>query len=542
MTTDTPSHRLDRADLPLDPTTAADARRRRMILIATCTALMAVVASVSGLNVAQQQLAVDLGAGQSALLWAINGYTIALAALLLPIGAIGDRWGRKHVLVGGLVLFAVANVIASAAGTISVLIAARVLAGVGAAMIMPVTLSVITSSFPAEERGNAIGVWSGIAGAGGIFGLISSAFLVDNFTWPWVFLAPTVLALGALVMTIKFVPHSREHHAGRFDTLGSVLSALAVGGLVLAIHEGPEVGWTAPLTVLGAVVGIVSAIWFVRWELRHERPLIDLRVFGNRAVAGSSVALMATFVIIMGLFLVVVQFLQAVLGFSALRAAVGLLPMAAMMMPMSTIAPRIAQRTGLRPILTAGISIVGLGLAMTAAFGSVDGGYLTVLPGLMVIGFGTGLAMTPGTTAITGSLPEDKQGVASALNDTVREFGGAIGIALVGSLVNAGYTSSVSEATVGLSPELAESVKDGIGSTFAVAPQLGADAPRVIEAARNAFVDGWALSMWASAAAAAVAAVFVWVWIPKGTSALGTDALDLVPAEDDDEQPVLSLV
>ncbi len=351
-----------------------------------------------------------------------------------------------------------------------------------------------------------------------------------------------MLALGALVMTIKFVPHSREHHAGRFDTLGSVLSALAVGGLVLAIHEGPEVGWTAPLTVLGAVVGIVSAIWFVRWELRHERPLIDLRVFGNRAVAGSSVALMATFVIIMGLFLVVVQFLQAVLGFSALRAAVGLLPMAAMMMPMSTIAPRIAQRTGLRPILTAGISIVGLGLAMTAAFGSVDGGYLTVLPGLMVIGFGTGLAMTPGTTAITGSLPEDKQGVASALNDTVREFGGAIGIALVGSLVNAGYTSSVSDATVGLSPELAESVKDGIGSTFAVAPQLGADAPRVIEAARNAFVDGWALSMWASAVAALVAAVFVWVWIPKGTSALGSDALDLVPVEDDDEQPVLSLV
>ncbi|MDP2290062.1 MAG: DHA2 family efflux MFS transporter permease subunit [Actinomycetota bacterium] len=542
MTTDTPSHRLDRADLPLDPAAAADARRRRMILIATCTALMAVVASVSGLNVAQQQLAVDLGAGQSALLWAINGYTIALAALLLPIGAIGDRWGRKHVLVGGLVLFAVANVVASAAGTISLLIAARVLAGVGAAMIMPVTLSVITSSFPAEERGNAIGVWSGIAGAGGIFGLISSAFLVDNFTWPWVFMAPTVLALGALAMTVKFVPHSREHHTGRFDTLGSVLSALAVGGLVLAIHEGPEVGWTAPLTVLGAVVGIASAIWFVRWELRQERPLIDLRVFGNRAVAGSSVALMATFVIIMGLFLVVVQFLQAVLGFSALRAAVGLLPMAAMMMPMSTIAPRIAQRTGLRPILTAGISIVGLGLAMTAAFGSVDGGYLTVLPGLMIIGFGTGLAMTPGTTAITGSLPEDKQGVASALNDTVREFGGAIGIALVGSLLNAGYKSSVSEATVGLSPELAESVKDGIGSTFAVAPQLGADAPRVIEAARNAFVDGWALSMWASAVAALVAAVFVWVWIPKGTSALGSDALDLVPVEDDDEQLVLSLV
>src|SRR4051812_49359297 len=188
------------------PGAVADPRRRRMILIAMCTALIAVIASVSGLNVAQGQLAADLGATQSQLLWVINGYTIALASLLLPVGAIGDRWGRKHVLLGGLGVFAVANVLASMASSPGQLIAFRVLAGVGAAMIMPVTLSVITSSFPAEDRGQAVGVWAGVAGAGGILGLISSAVLVDNFTWPWLFAGPVALALVAAAMTVRFVP------------------------------------------------------------------------------------------------------------------------------------------------------------------------------------------------------------------------------------------------------------------------------------------------------------------------------------------------
>src|SRR3954452_17927487 len=247
------------AGAPPDPQAKAEARRRTWVLVAVCTGLIAVVASVSGLNVAQGQLAVDLGATQSQLLWVINGYTIALAALLLPMGAIGDRWGRKHVLLGGLVVFAVANLLASLSGSPGQLIAFRVLAGVGAAMIMPVTLSVITSSFPAEDRGPAVGVWAGLAGAGGILGLISSAVLVDNFTWPWLFAGPVALALVAAVMTVRFVPHSREHHAGRFDLVGSVLSAVAVGALVLGIHEGPEHGWTSTLAVAGVVGGLLAA-------------------------------------------------------------------------------------------------------------------------------------------------------------------------------------------------------------------------------------------------------------------------------------------
>jgi EmrB/QacA subfamily drug resistance transporter len=498
----------------------ADPRQRRMILIAMCTALIAVIASVSGLNVAQQQLAADLGATQSQLLWVINGYTIALAALLLPVGAIGDRWGRKHVLLGGLGVFAVANVLASMATSPEQLIAFRVLAGVGAAMIMPVTLSVITSSFPAEDRGRAVGVWAGVAGAGGILGLISSAILVDNFTWPWLFAGPVALALAAAAMTVRFVPHSREHHAGRFDLVGSVLSAVAVGALVLGIHEGPEHGWSSALAVVGVMGGLLAACGFVWWELRQERPLLDLRVFSNRALAGGSVSLIVTFAVLMGLFLALIQFLQAVLGYSAIRAAVALLPMAAMMMPLSTVAPQIGKRVGLRAMLSVGSVLIATGLVLLAVFGTVDGGYLGILPGLLVMGLGVGLSMSPGTEAITGSLPEERQGVASALNDTVREFGGALGVALMGSLLSSGYSANIGSVTAGLSPDAAAAVKEGIGGAFAAAPRLGDRAPVVLDGARHAFVHGWQLSMWVAAGLLLAAAAFSAVWIPRRERAI----------------------
>jgi EmrB/QacA subfamily drug resistance transporter len=510
----------------------ADPRQRRMILIAMCTALIAVIASVSGLNVAQQQLAADLGATQSQLLWVINGYTIALAALLLPVGAIGDRWGRKHVLLGGLGVFAVANVLASMATNPEQLIAFRVLAGVGAAMIMPVTLSVITSSFPPEDRGRAVGVWAGVAGAGGILGLISSAILVDNFTWPWLFAGPVALALVAAAMTVRFVPHSREHHAGRFDLVGSVLSAVAVGALVLGIHEGPEHGWSSPLAVASLLVGILAAAAFIVVELRHSNPLFDIKMFRNRSLAAGSLNLFLVFAVMFGIFLVLIQFLQAVLGFSALKASAGLLPMAAMMMPLSSVAPTLAKKFGTARVLIIGTLIFGTGLVMLATMVSVEGGYLSLLPGLMVFGVGVGLLMSPSTAAITEALPAEKQGVASALNDTVRELGGAVGIALLGSLINSGYRSSVSPATEGLSPELAAQVEDGIGSALAAGPKLGADGPAILDAAREALVEGWKHSMWFGVGLAAVGLVFLIVRMPRGDDGVDSGSDVAVDATD----------
>lgn len=503
-----------------------DPRRQRRILIAMCTALIAVVASVSGLNVAQQQLALDLGASQSQLLWVINGYTMALAALLLPIGAIGDRRGRKPILLGGLALFIGANVLAGFAGSVSVLLVARVIAGVAAAMIMPVTLSVITSSFPAEQRARAVGVWSGFAGAGGILGLFVSSFLVDHFTWPWLFALPIVFASISLVMSVRVVGNSREAHEGRFDTVGSLLSAVAIGALVLGIHEGPEQGWSAPITTSGLVIGVIALVAFVVWELRQRNPLLPIRLFANRGLASGSVTLLVVFAVMFGIFLVLVQFMQAVLGYSALAAAASLLPMMVVMMPLSAVAPTIAARFGTRNVLLTGIALFGTGLVLLATMVSAEGGYWSVLPGLVVLATGIGLCMSPSTTTITESLPQDQQGVASALNDTVRELGGALGIALLGSVVSAGYRSSVSGATEELSPELAHRVEEGIGSAYAASGDLGSSAPSVLSAARDALVDGWRLSMWFGVALAVCAGAFVLVRGPRTSAASANDRVD----------------
>ncbi len=481
-----------------------DPRRQRMILIAMCVALVGVVASVSGLNVAQRDMAVSLGASQSTLLWIINGYTMVLAALLLPIGAIGDRWGRKTVLLSGLTVFTAANVGAAFANTTTLMLLARLAAGAGAAMIMPVTLSVITSTFPSHERAKAVGVWAGFAGVGGILGLFFSSAMVDWFSWRWLFAMPIALSAVGFAMTSRFVINSREHHAGRFDVGGSLLSALAIGMVVMGIHEGPEKGWSAPITLVGLGVGLLALVGFIVWELRHEQPLLDVRVFSNRSLSSGSLNLLILFAAMFGLFLVLIQFLQAVAGFSALRASAGLLPMAAVMMPLSTFAPRIVERIGIRPTLITGTALFGLGSAVMALMVSADGGYLSILPGLMILGAGMGLAMTPSTTAITESLPVEKQGVASALNDTVRELGGALGVAVLGSLLNSGYRSSISATANALPAAVQGPVREGIGTALAASAQLGNKGAAVAEAAKVAFVDGWRISMWVCVALAAV--------------------------------------
>lgn len=512
-------------DLVMDP------RRRLWILIAMCTALVAVVASMSGLNVAQQELAVDLGASQSEILWVINGYTVALAALLLPFGAIGDRWGRKRILIAGLLLFAVTSLASAMTANATQLMVTRTIAGVGAAMIMPITLSVITSSFAGEERERAIGIWAGVAGAGGILGLLASSLVIDYGTWPWVFAMPVILSAVALVVTVWAVPHSQEHHAGRFDTLGSILSAVGMGGLVLGIHEGPESGWTEPVTLAGLSVGLLATLGFVVWELRHPRPLLNLYIFRRRPLAAGSGTLLIVFAIIMALFLVLVQFFQAVLGYTAVRSSLALLPMALLMMPMSALAPHVTRRIGLRAILVLGSLLVAGGLALMALFAGAESGYMSVLPGIVVAGIGLGLVMTPSTEAITGSLPAAEQGVASALNDTVRELGGALGIALVGSVLSAGYRASVSDATAALPAEIARTVEEGIGNAVAVASQSGPAGEAILAEARNAFVDGWTISMWVSVGLALLAAVFAAVSTPGrvGEPELGPALEDTSP-------------
>lgn len=476
------------------PTDEISPQRRTWILATMCLALIAVVASVSGLNVALNELSVEFNASTSALLWVVNAYTLVMAALLLPVGEIGDRIGRSTILTIGLAVFAGANGLSIFADTIGQLIGLRALAGVGAAMIMPATLSTLTSVYPDDERARAVGIWAGFAGAGGILGLFSSSLLIDYASWQWLFVLPIVMAVLGIALNVAIVPNTRSSETHALDWIGGLLSALGVGGIVLGVHEGPEIGWTEPITLLGLIGGAIAMIGFVAWELRQEHPLLDLRIFSDRRLAAGAFSLLTLFALMFGAFLAVIQFLQAVMGYSALGAATALLPMAVGMMGLSPIAPSLAERFGLGRILPLGVLVLSAGFASLAFVGS-DPGYLSVLPGLVIVGVGMGLAMSPATTAITESLPADKQGVASALNDTVREFGSALGVALLGSVLAAGYANGIESTTSQLPEELAEPVGEGIGQAMAVAAQLGAEGLPIVEAGTAAFLDGWVLSM-----------------------------------------------
>jgi EmrB/QacA subfamily drug resistance transporter len=497
-----------------DPT-IHDPRRRRTILIGVCIALMAVIASVSGLNVAQPQLALAFGASQSDIVWMINIYTITLAALLLPLGAVGDRWGRKPVLITGLVVFCAASAAAGLAPTIEVMLAARLLCGVGAAMIMPVTLAVITSTFPAGERSKAIGVWTAVCGGGGILGMFVSAVLVDVASWRWLFVLPVVLVLAALPVALRAIPNSREVPEHNFDLVGALTSMIAVVGFILALTEGPEQGWTTTGTLLGLLFGVGGAIGFVLWELRQAAPLLDVRLFRTRALASGSVSLLAVFGVPSGIFLVLYPYFQAVLGWSGLVSTLACMPMLVLMIVCSGLAPRLAARIGVRLAMATGIFLGAVGLALMAILVSVDGGYLSVLPGYVVMGLGMGLSMTPSTEAITSSLPRERQGVASALNDIAREFGSGLGIALLGAVLTAGYGKAIDSRLEGVPAGAADTARKGIASALAIADDAQPYSKALFRSAQESFVHGWQEAMWAGGIVMTIVLVFVLVRGPE---------------------------
>lgn len=507
-----------------------DARQLRTILITVSVALMAVIASVTGLNVAQTHMAVEFDASQSTVLWIINIYTLALAALLLPLGALGDRLGRKPMLVAGLTVFGIATVVAALAPTAEVMLAARVVSGIGAAMIMPITLAVITSTFPEEQRGKAIGVWTGVAGGGGILGMFLSALLVDVADWRWLFALPAVLVLVALAMTLTSIPNSRETSAHRFDTVGALVSVVAVVGLIFVLQEGPEQGWTAPATLTSLAVGLIASIGFVAWELRHrDASLLDVRLFRERGLSGGSITLLVVFGVQAGIGVVLFPFFQAVLGWSGLLSTVAMMPMALAMMLASGLAPELTARVGARSTMAVGVALAGVGMAFMALFVSVTGGYLSVLPGLLAMGVGMGLSMTPSTAAITGSLPREKQGVASALNDVTREFGTALGVALLGALVSAGYRNAMDDKLNDVPQVAADTAREGVANAVEVASSTGPHAPDVLHAAQQSFVAGWQQAMWAGAVI--MGALFLYVAIRGPGNAPSGVADEADPAE-----------
>ena len=348
-----------------------------------------------------------------------------------------------------------------------------------------------------------------MAGGGAVLGLFGSGFLLEFFSWSSFFGLNVALAGLALLGTLLVVPSSVDENPPRLDLVGALLSLVAVTATVFGIIEGPERGWGDGLTVAALGVGIAALIAFIRWELHVAQPMLDPRLFRNRSFSAGSLTVMVQFFATFGLFFVVIQYLQFVVGRSPLEAAVALLPLPVVMIPLARNAPRIAQKVGFKRLAPLGLVLTATGLVVISQIGT-DLTYWSFALGLVLFAAGMGLAGTPSTTAITESLPESKQGVASAVNDTARELGSAFGIAILGSVLNQQYRDNMTEAVHGLPSEVAEGAQSSIA--FTQSPhigELGSAGQQLVLAAQNAFVDGIGGALLIAAAIVAVTAVVV---------------------------------
>lgn len=465
--------------------------RRAWTVGLMCTAVGLVIAMVTIVNAALPALAADTGASQAEQTWIVDVYTLVLAALVLPAGALGDRYGRRGVLVAGLLVFAVGCAAPVFLDTSTWLIVARAVTGSGAAMIMPATLSIITASFPAQRRGRAIGIWAAVAGVGGLGGLVLAGVLLQHFSWHSVFLGPAVLSV-VLVAASLTVPTSRDRHPHAFDVAGAVLSAVAIGAVVYGILRVADLGWGDGV-VLGSIAGgLVLGVLFVVYELRRASPLLDVRLFGNAAFAAGSVSVTVQFTAAFGMFYALAQYLQLVQGYSALKSGLALWPVAVSLFPLSLASAPLVRRFGLRSVTCAGLAVVVVGMVL---IGQLDAGsgYVALAVAVCVLGAGIGVTAPAATSAILDNVPPSQYGVASAVNDATREIGAALGIALVGSVLSAAYTDSVRSATASLPPQAREAAEGSLAGALAVDAHL---AP----AARAAFAHGMGISMLALAA------------------------------------------
>jgi EmrB/QacA subfamily drug resistance transporter len=494
------------------------------------------------LNVAIPTLAKPTGAGglgasASELQWIVDAYTIVFAGLLLTSGSLGDRFGRYRALTLGLVVFGIGSVLSAFAPSATVLIGTRALMGIGASAIMPATLSILTNVFhDPRERAKAIGVWAGVSAIGIAIGPIAGGVLLEHFWWGSVFLVNVPVVTIALVAGYLLVPDSKDPHAGKLDPLGSMLSIVGLAVLLWAIIEGPSNGWTSAPVLGGFAVGGAVIVAFFLWELHSSNPMLDVRFFENPRFSAASGAITLAFLALFGTIFLLTQYTQQVLGYSTVEAGAVFLPQSIVLMIFAPLSTRWVHKFGNKAVVATGLFILSLSLVLMATF-QTDTSAWWVIFVTALSAFGMAHVVAPATESIMGSLPRAKAGVGSAMNDTTRQVGGAVGVALLGSILASAFRPHVQDLLHGTVPgSLLTKIEDSLGSALGVAHDVPAARPfadRIVDAAQHSFVTGMHAAVLVAAAIAFVGGISVLIWLPA-RARTHPDDIDLVahdPAE-----------
>jgi EmrB/QacA subfamily drug resistance transporter len=503
--------------------------RRWIILAVLCFGLLVIVLDNSILNVAIPTLVDQLHASNSQIQWIVDAYTLVFAGLLLTMGSLGDRYGRRGALQAGFVIFGIGSLASALASTSHQLIATRAFMGIGGALIMPATLSIITNVFPANERGRAIGFWAGTAGIGAALGPLTGGFLVEHFYWGSVFLVNLPIVTIGLIAGIFLIPTSKDPSTPRLDPFGAALSIAGLCSLLYAIIEAPTDGWTDSLILTAFAIAFVLLGTFIWWERHTDHPMLDVRFFKNPRFSAASSGITLIFFALFGTIFLLTQYLQFTLGYSPLQAGARLLPFALTMLVVSPLSARVVDRFGTKLTVATGLAIATLSLVLTAGLDATSS-YGAISIRFVLLGLGMGLTMAPATDSVMGSLPLAKAGVGSAVNDTTRQVGGAMGVAVVGSVLASIYGTRVGDWFTGKPAQIQgakAAAKSGIGNAFAVAnkvqsqvkagklpAQASALANDLVHTANKAFVDAMHAGVLVAAGATLLGALIAMLWLP----------------------------
>jgi EmrB/QacA subfamily drug resistance transporter len=487
-----------------------------VVLAVLCLSVFVINVSTLIVNIALPALVTELDASTRDLLWIVDAFNLSFAALVLAAGSLSDRFGRREWLIGGLVLFGAASFAGAWSGSSDALIAWRALAGIGAAVIFPVTLSIIVDVFPERgDRAKAIGAWGAATGAAIAAGPIVGGFLVEAFWWGSILAFTGAVAAIALLLVIVTVPTSRDPSAPRLDTRGLVLSTLALGALVHAIIEAPERGWGSAATLIGFAIAAAAFVAFVLVERRVRIPMLDVRLFANLRFTAASGAVTLSSFALFGFIFLITQYFQVIQAFGPLETGLRILPVAISVAITSVLGARLALAAGTKTVVAGGLLLMSAGYAWIS-FADADTGYLEIAGQMIAVGSGMGLTTAPATEAIMGVVPSAKAGVGSAVNDATREVGGTLGVAVIGSVALSLYTDAFTGSD--LPAAVIERAEGSVVAAVAAGQEVAVSDPalgqRIVDLAQAGFLDGLAAGCLVASGVTLVGALLVARYLP----------------------------